>query len=163
MYQPAKYSDHQYLFMDFNQSCGMQLDETNEWVRLADRIPWYKMEAEYALPGKHIDNYLTVITLCEQQKYMFDNKVHSVPDRIVSISQPYIRPIVRGKAKFPVESGAKYDVSIDEKGYARFEKITFDPYNESKVFQDALERYKSVPATTLNGFWLIRYTEPGII
>ena len=31
----------------------------------------------------------------EQQKYMYDNKVHSVPDRIVSISQPYIRPIVR--------------------------------------------------------------------
>lgn len=34
----------------------------------------------------------------EQQKYMYENKVHSVPDRIVSISQPYIRPIVRGKA-----------------------------------------------------------------
>lgn len=29
-----------------------------------------------------------------QQQYMYDNKVHSVPDRIVSISQPYIRPIV---------------------------------------------------------------------
>ena len=34
-----------------------------------------------------------------QLQYMYDNKVHSVPDRIVSISQPYIRPIVRGKAK----------------------------------------------------------------
>ena len=32
--------------------------------------------------------------LYEQQKYMYDHKVHSVPDRIVSISQPYIRPIV---------------------------------------------------------------------
>lgn len=100
------------------------------------------MAAGYALPGKHIDNYLTIIMLYEQQKYMFDNKVHSVPNRIVSISQPYIRPIVRGKAKSPVEFGAKYDVSIDEKGHARLEKITFDPYNESKVFQDALERYK---------------------
>ena len=63
----------------------------------------------------------TIRTLVEQQQYMYDNKVHSVPDRIVSISQPYIRPIVRGKAKAPVEFGAKLDVSIDEKGIARLE------------------------------------------
>ena len=37
---------------------------------------------------------------------------------------------------------AKYDVSIDEKGHARLEKIQFDPYNESTIFQDAIERYK---------------------
>lgn len=30
----------------------------------------------------------TIRTLVEQQQYMYDNKVHSVPDRIVSISQP---------------------------------------------------------------------------
>ena len=35
---------------------------------------------------------VTIRTLVEQQQYMYDNKVHSVPDRIVSISQPYIRP-----------------------------------------------------------------------
>ena len=59
---------------------------------------------------------LTVIKeLYEQQKYMYDNNVHSVKDRIVSISQPYIRPIVRGKAKAPVEFGAKLDMSIDER------------------------------------------------
>ena len=43
---------------------------------------------------------LSLITaLYEQQKYMYDNIVHSVKDRIVSISQPYICPIVRGKSK----------------------------------------------------------------
>ncbi len=45
----------------------------------------------------------------EQQKFMFENNTHSVENRIVSISQPYIRPIVRGKAKSPVEFGAKLD------------------------------------------------------
>lgn len=54
---------------------------------------------------------VTIRTLVEQQQYMYDNKVHSVPDRIVSISQPYIRPIVRGKAKAPVEFGAKLDTT----------------------------------------------------
>ena len=55
----------------------------------------------------------------EQQQYMYENNTHTVPERIVSISQPYIRPIVRGKAAAPVEFGAKLDLSIDENGMAR--------------------------------------------
>lgn len=30
----------------------------------------------------------TITTLYEQQLYMYENRVHMVPDRIVSISQP---------------------------------------------------------------------------
>jgi len=89
------------------------------------------MSEGYALDKKFINNYLVILQLYEQQKYMFDNKTHRVENRIVSIHQPYIRPIVRGKVKTPVEFGAKYDVSIDEKGHARLEKISFDPYNEN--------------------------------
>lgn len=85
----------------------------------------------------------TIRTLVEQQQYMYDNKVHSVPDRIVSISQPYIRPIVRGKAKAPVEFGAKLDLSIDENGIARLERLSFDAYNESDVLITAVENYKN--------------------
>lgn len=86
---------------------------------------------------------VTIKTLVEQQKYMYDNKVHSVTDRIVSISQPYIRPIVRGKAKAPVEFGAKLDLSIDENGIVRLERLFFDVYNESDVLITAVENYKS--------------------
>ena len=62
---------------------------------------------------------------------LFGNHTHSVENRIVSISQPYIRPIVRGKAKSPVEFGAKLDMSVDENGMCRIEKLSFDAYNES--------------------------------
>ena len=78
----------------------------------------------------------------EQQQYMYENNIHSVPNRIVSISQPYIRPIVRGKAAAPVEFGAKLDLSIDENGMARLEKLSFNAYNESDVLIGAIERYK---------------------
>ena len=61
----------------------------------------------------------------------------------MSISQPYIRSIVRGKAKAPVEFGAKLDLSIDEKGIARLERLSFDAYNESDVLITAVENYKS--------------------
>jgi len=57
------------------------------------------------------------------------------------IAQPYIHPIVRGKAKMAVEFGAKLDLSIVN-GYGRIEKISFDAYNESLVLQETIERYR---------------------
>lgn len=94
------------------------------------------------LKPKQLERLNVIRELVEQQQYMYDNKVHSVKDRIVSISQPYIRPIVRGKAKAAVEFGAKLDMSIDEKGLARLEKLSFDAYNESDVLINAVERYR---------------------
>ncbi len=85
----------------------------------------------------------TIRELYSQQKEMFDARKHRVDNRIVSLSQPHVRPIVRGKAKAPVEFGAKYDVSLDEKGHARLEKLSFDAYNESGVLKDAVGRYKA--------------------
>lgn len=58
--------------------------------------------------------HMTIMELYRQQQYMYDHKVHSVPDQIVSIYQSWIRPIVRGKAKAAMEFGTKLDISIDE-------------------------------------------------
>lgn len=100
------------------------------------------MSDGYAMIEKEIGLYLTIITLYEQQKYMYDNKVHAVEHRIVSISQSWLRPIVRGKVKAPVEFGAKFDLSLDSEGYGRIEKISFEAYNESSCLIEAVERFK---------------------
>ena len=92
------------------------------------------------LSAKQIDRIAVIRTVYEQQDYMYCNRTHTVPDRIVSISQPYIRPIVRGKAKNPTEFGAKLDLSLDN-GYARIEKLSFDSYNENEVLEGAVEQY----------------------
>lgn len=84
----------------------------------------------------------TLQALYAQQQYMLTNNTHSVENRIVSISQPYIRPIVRGKAKSPVEFGAKLDLSVDETGMCRIEKLSFDAYNESAVLKTAIANYR---------------------
>lgn len=103
----------------------------------------YKFMSEgYAPIKKEIALLETIMTLYEQQLYMYENKIHKVENRIVSISQPYLRPIVRGKTKSPVEFGAKFDLSVDEKGHSRIEYLSFDAYNESTVLQDSIERYK---------------------
>ncbi len=82
----------------------------------------------------------TIRKVYEQQKFMYDHKTHSVENRIVSLSQPFIRPIVRGKAGKPVEFGAKLDISVSD-GWARLEVLSFDAYNESSNLQDMAERY----------------------
>lgn len=96
----------------------------------------------YAPTPKECSLLYVIFNLYEQQKYMYDNKTHIVADRIVSLSQPWIRPIVRGKIKAPTEFGAKLDLSLDTEGYARIEKLSFNPYNESSTLQEAVERYK---------------------
>ena len=83
----------------------------------------------------------TVRTIYEQQKYMYDNHTHSVPDRIVSISQPFVHPIVRGKAGKPVEFGAKLDISVVD-GWTRLEFCSFDAYNEAGNLQEMVERFR---------------------
>ena len=50
---------------------------------------------------------LVISELYRQQKDMYENRVRRVDDRIVSIAQPHVRPIIRGKSGAPVEFGAK--------------------------------------------------------
>ena len=71
---------------------------------------------------KQLERLEILDKLVEQQQYMYDNKTHIIENRIVSISQPYIRPIVRGKSKAPVEFGAKFDLSVENglAGYKRY-------------------------------------------
>ena len=49
---------------------------------------------------------LVIRTLYDQQSEMYTRGIHTVKNRIVSISQPHVRPIVRGKAGKRVEFGA---------------------------------------------------------
>lgn len=114
----------------------------------------------------------------DQQKQMYDTKTNSCSDRIVSIYQPHVRPIVRGKAAAQVEFGSKIGVSLD-KGFARIDTLSWDAYNESSDLIDQIERYKEVHgyypelvqvdkiyATRENRNWLkernIRITAPAL-
>lgn len=81
-------------------------------------------------------------TLYEQQLTMYQNRTHQIANRIVSISQPWLRPIVRGKTNAPVEFGSKVDISFSN-GFVRLERQSFDAYNEAEYLQEVIERYKA--------------------
>ncbi len=95
------------------------------------------------IPLKRKDyKYLLVIqTLYGQQKYMYDNRTHSVEHRIVSIHQPHVRPIVRGKTNAYVEFGAKIQMSIMN-GITFLEDLSWDAFNEGTRLISTIENYK---------------------
>ena len=76
-----------------------------------------------------------------QQKEMYENKTQSIENRIVSITQPHIRPIVRGKAGKKVEFGAKLSASCFE-GYVFLDRISWDNFNESGDLKQHVEKFK---------------------
>jgi len=91
--------------------------------------------------NKHQCKYLLVIqTLHGQQKWMYENKVHRVDNRSVSIHQPHVRPIVRGKATTDVEFGAKIQVSIMN-GMVFLKELSWDAFNEGTRLIESIENY----------------------
>jgi hypothetical protein len=112
----------------------------------------------------------------EQQRYMYDNDTHSCPDRIVSIYQPHVRPVPRGKIKSQIEFGSKLGVSLDD-GFARINTFSWDAYHEGGDLIEQVEEYRrlhgyypelvqvdKIYATQENRRWLkerfIRITAP---
>jgi hypothetical protein len=105
----------------------------------------YKLLAAYdKMPfDRHQYKYFLVIqTLYSQQGKMYQEKTHSIEHRIVSIHQPHVRPIVRGKTNANVEFGAKIQVSLMD-GFAFLEDLSWEAFNEGTRLVQTIDQYKS--------------------
>jgi transposase, IS5 family len=92
--------------------------------------------------GKKELTYLEVITtLYAQQKQMHSSRTHSIEDRIVSIHQPHVRPIVRGKANAKTEFGSKIEITLAN-GFAFLDQISWDAFNEGTQLMAYVNKYK---------------------
>lgn len=86
--------------------------------------------------------YLLVIQEAyRQQRWMHKNRVCSIEHRIVSIHQPHVRPIVRGKTNSQTEFGAKINVSLMN-GYAFLDELSWEAFNEGAFLMTAVEDYR---------------------
>ncbi len=74
---------------------------------------------------------------------MYKKRTHQIEDRIVSIHQPHVHPIVRGKAKAKTEFGAKINISLLD-GYARVDRFDWDAFNEGQDLQAQVERFRTL-------------------
>jgi transposase, IS5 family len=97
-----------------------------------ERIPFNRHQYKY---------FLVIQTIYDQQEKMYREKIHSAAHRIVSIHQPHVRPIVRGKTNANVEFGAKIQMSIMN-GITFLEDLSWDAFNEGSRLISTVENYK---------------------
>ncbi|MBK8474344.1 MAG: hypothetical protein IPL33_20445 [Sphingobacteriales bacterium] len=92
---------------------------------------------------KELKEYETIQKLYEQQKKMYDNQKRTCENRIVSISQPYVRPIVRGKQHVSTEFGAKIGIATVD-GITTIDNFSWEAYNENQDLETHINRYKEL-------------------
>lgn len=83
----------------------------------------------------------TIRKVLLQQKWMEENPGQSVKDRIVSLSRPYVRPIIRGKENKRVEFGMKaHMLQVD--GFCFIDIMDFKAFNECKRLKISTLKHK---------------------
>ena len=102
-----------------------------------------KEHAHFPLNYKNQRILWIIKHLYDQQKSMYDAKVQSYPDRLVSIQQPHVRAVPRGKTKAQIEFGSKLGVSLDQ-GFARINTLSWQAYHEGKDLIKQIEAYKHI-------------------
>jgi len=101
------------------------------------------MLEENPLEYKQMRQFWVIQTLNEQQRKMYREKTNRCDDRILSISQPHVRPIVRGKQGRKVEFGSKLGLSLAN-GFVKGDTLSWDAYNESSDLIMQAEAYKTL-------------------
>ncbi len=86
------------------------------------------------------DRLAVIPVVYRQQKMMYDNYTHICEDRIVSLEQPHVRPIQRGKRPNPTEFGQKLHLSVVD-GYTYLEQTCWSSFNEGTDLEAAVEDY----------------------
>ena len=111
------------------------------YVRRDLKIIASQIEEGGVLTKKQTKTLKTIETIYRQQDEMYRESTRQIENRIVSISQNWVRPIVRGKTNAAVEFGAKVSISMSD-GYSFMEKLSWDAYNESTTLIATIENYK---------------------
>lgn len=100
-----------------------------------------------SLPLTHLGrrlykNLLVCHEVFRQQLAMYETKSKRIDDRIVSISQPHVRPIVRGKAGRATEFGAKLSVSVID-GFSFVDRLDWNSFHEGLDLPGQIEGYRA--------------------
>ena len=93
------------------------------------------------LSRRQYRDLLVIHELYRQQLWMYETRCHRIDDRIVSINQPHVRPIVRGKASAATEFGAKLSASLVD-GDVFLDRLEWDAYNECADLVGQIEGYR---------------------
>ena len=126
---------------EIRKAVGSQLNFVNRDLKCIETLLTEYPQTDWIL-NKHELKYLQIVNeVYRQQKEMHINRIHSVANRIVSIHQPHVRPMVRGKAGSDVEFGSKIGVCVHN-GITYLDHLSWDSYNETEDLKTSVENYK---------------------
>ena len=105
--------------------------------RLIDQLGQLLQKHIIQSSARHASRLGVINKLKEQQWQLCFGKQARVPDRIVSLHKPYVRPIIRGKEAKPVEFGAKVNM-LQVDGISFIEHLSYDNFNEGTRLQSTV-------------------------
>ncbi|RPJ74992.1 MAG: IS5 family transposase [Alphaproteobacteria bacterium] len=127
--------------MEIRKAMRKQLGYVGRNLKSIEKMLGKSIDQKFPLSKKEQKQLWVISEIYRQQKEMYDSREHSCDARIVSISQPHVRPIVRGKQGKEVEFGAKIGVSL-RNGFAKVDHLSWEAYNESKDLPTQVENFK---------------------
>ena len=125
-------------------NCRKAIGEQLNYIELATRqLEKYEAlvpDANILFPRWLRDRLAVIPVMYRQQKMMYNNDTHICKDRIVSLEQPHMRPIQRGKRPDPTKFGQKLHLSVVD-GYTYLEQTSWSNFNESCDLEAAVKDY----------------------
>ncbi len=126
---------------EIRKAIGKQLNYVYRDLKYIDTL-LVKYESLEEIFTRHELKYLQVVNqVYRQQREMHTTKTHSIANRIVTIHQPHVRPMVRGKAGSDVEFGSKIGVCVHD-GLTYLDQLSWESYNETGDLKTSAENYK---------------------
>jgi IS5 family transposase len=113
----------------------------NYLQRLIEQLEELRQKYNASLSGRQFRRLNIIYKLREQQWELYFGKEAKVPNRIVSLHKPYVRPIVRGKEVKPVEFGAKVHM-LQVDGISFIEHLSYDNFNEGTRLKSTIHLQK---------------------
>jgi len=96
-----------------------------------------------ALTNKQRRDLMVIHEVFRQQYILYKKRTHSIAGKIMSIAQPHVRAIARGKARAAFEFGAKVSASVTENGMMYIDRLSWEAYNEAEDLPIQVELYRA--------------------
>jgi hypothetical protein len=112
-------------------------------LRLLQLIEELNKNRSVKLSLKQASEIRTIVKVYVQQHDKVYGKTDKIQDRIVSLSKPYIRPIVRGKEAKAVEFGAKVN-KLQVDGISFIEHYSYDAFNEGTRLRACIHLHRKL-------------------
>lgn len=128
---------------DIRKGLRRQLQYVSRDIKYIDKLLEQHRTLKLSLNKRDWKLLQVIHEVYRQQQEMFTEEKRTIEHRIVSLYQPHVRPMPRGKERVQTEFGSKQLVMLKE-GYTHVKTISWDNFNEGTRLKESVEAYKEI-------------------